>query len=43
MVLKHPVIVILATILLVAVVASGARHLVFKSDYRVFFGKETPS
>ena len=41
-VLKHPALVILSTILLVVVAASGAQHLVFKSDYRVFFGKENP-
>lgn len=41
-ILKHPVLVILATLLLVAAAASGARLLVFKSDYRVFFGSENP-
>ncbi|WP_428603520.1 efflux RND transporter permease subunit [Sedimenticola sp.] len=41
-VLKHPVWIILVTILFVVVAASGAQKLVFKSDYRVFFGKENP-
>lgn len=41
-VLKHPILVILASLLLAMVAASGAQYLVFKSDYRVFFGKENP-
>jgi uncharacterized protein len=34
--------IILVTLLLVAVAASGARFLDFSSDYRVFFSKENP-
>jgi predicted RND superfamily exporter protein len=34
--------IILATLLVVAVAASGARFLDFSSDYRVFFSKENP-
>ncbi len=41
-VLDHPVWVILITLVLVAAAAAGAGRLVFKSDYRVFFGKENP-
>ncbi|MCP4596928.1 MMPL family transporter [Neptuniibacter sp.] len=41
-VLDHPVWVILLSVLLVFGAASGAKNLVFKSDYRVFFGEENP-
>ena len=34
--------VILATILVVAATASGARHLEFSNNYRVFFGADNP-
>jgi len=40
--LKHPVWVILGALIFVLAAASGAGKLVFKSDYRVFFGKENP-
>jgi predicted RND superfamily exporter protein len=35
--LNHPIWVILLTIVLVFTATSGAKNLVFKSDYRVFF------
>jgi hypothetical protein len=38
----HPWLVILTSILLIFTAAYGAQKLVFKSDYRVFFGKENP-
>lgn len=41
-VLNHPIWVILLTIVLVFGAASGAKNLVFKSDYRVFFSDENP-
>lgn len=41
-ILKHPVQVILVTLLLVVATTYGARLLVFKSDYRVFFGSDNP-
>lgn len=41
-VLKHPVWVLLASIILVLSAATGAKNLVFKSDYRVFFSEENP-
>jgi hypothetical protein len=41
-ILKHPILVILASLLLVALAVPGAQHLVFKSDYRVFFGEDNP-
>lgn len=41
-VLNHPIWVILLTIMLVFGAASGAKNLVFKSDYRVFFSDENP-
>lgn len=41
-VLNHPIWVILFTIVLVFGAASGAKNLVFKSDYRVFFSDENP-
>lgn len=41
-ILKHPLWVILATILFVVVAATGAQKLVFKSDYRVFFSEDNP-
>ncbi|MEJ1404518.1 MAG: MMPL family transporter [Candidatus Sedimenticola sp. (ex Thyasira tokunagai)] len=40
--LKHPVWVILAALTFVLASAAGAGKLVFKSDYRVFFGEENP-
>ncbi|MES9966008.1 MAG: RND family transporter, partial [Sedimenticola sp.] len=40
--INHPLWVILASLILVMAAASGAQNLVFKSDYRVFFGKENP-
>ena len=38
----HPWLVILTSILLVFAATYGAQKLVFKSDYRVFFGKDNP-
>ena len=40
--LNHPIWVILLTIVLVFTATSGAKNLVFKSDYRVFFSEENP-
>ena len=34
--------VLLVTVLLVAVAASGGRFLTFKTDYRVFFSEDNP-
>ena len=39
---KHPIWVILACLTFAIVAAAGAQNLVFKSDYRVFFGEENP-
>lgn len=39
---KHPFWVILVSLTLAFLAASGAQNLVFKSDYRVFFGKDNP-
>jgi predicted RND superfamily exporter protein len=39
---KYPIWVILVTIALVVFAAAGAQNLVFKNDYRIFFGKENP-
>ena len=39
---KYPIWVILACITFVVIAASGAQNLVFKNDYRVFFGKGNP-
>ena len=39
---KHPIWVILVSLALVVFAASGAQKLVFKSDYRVFFGADNP-
>lgn len=41
-VLKHPVWVLLTAIVLVMAAAAGAKNLVFKSDYRVFFSADNP-
>lgn len=41
-VIDRPVIVILCCLILIAVAGFGASKLVFKSDYRVFFGKDNP-
>ena len=41
-VLNHPIWVILLSIVLVFGAAAGAKNLVFKSDYRVFFSEENP-
>lgn len=40
--LKHPIWVVLVSIILVVAAAAGAKNLVFKSDYRVFFSEENP-
>ena len=40
--LNHPIWVILLTVVLVFTATSGAKNLVFKSDYRVFFSEENP-
>ena len=42
LVVRRPLLVIFGVILLVAAAAYGASFLTFKSDYRVFFGKENP-
>jgi len=39
---KYPIWVILACITLVVFAGTGAQKLVFKNDYRVFFGEENP-
>lgn len=39
---KHPIWVILVSLSLALFAASGAQNLVFKSDYRVFFGDDNP-
>ena len=39
---KHPIWVIVMSITFAVVAASGASNLVFKSDYRVFFGEDNP-
>ncbi len=41
-VLKRPLIALLIGLSLIVMAASGAQKLVFKSDYRVFFGPENP-
>ena len=41
-VLTHRLLVILATVLLVGLAASGARLLSFSNDYRMFFSEENP-
>jgi predicted RND superfamily exporter protein len=41
-VLDRPLIVLLASLIFVMAAATGAQHLVFKSDYRVFFSDENP-
>lgn len=40
--LQHPIWVILISLILVIGAAAGAKNLVFKSDYRVFFSEENP-
>ncbi len=40
--LKHPVWVVLISLVLAVAAAAGAKNLVFKSDYRVFFSDENP-
>ncbi|WOH38460.1 MMPL family transporter [Thalassotalea fonticola] len=39
---KHPIWVILVSLSFAFFAASGAQNLVFKSDYRVFFGADNP-
>ncbi|WP_281560199.1 MMPL family transporter [Thalassomonas sp. RHCl1] len=39
---KHPIWVILVCLALVVTAAGGAQKLVFKNDYRIFFGEENP-
>jgi predicted RND superfamily exporter protein len=41
-VLRHPWLVVLSVLLLVALGASGARHLSMSNDYRMFFSKDNP-
>ena len=41
-VLDRPVIVILCSLILIITAGFGASKLVFKSDYRVFFGEDNP-
>jgi predicted RND superfamily exporter protein len=41
-ILRHKWAVILLTLLAIAVMGAGARHLTFTNDYRVFFGEENP-
>lgn len=41
-ILNHPIRVILVSLLLLALAVPGAQNLVFKSDYRVFFGPDNP-
>ena len=41
-VIRRPIVVAITVFLLVMLAASGASKLTFKSDYRVFFGKENP-
>ena len=40
--LNRPWLVLLMTVVLVFGVASGAKNLVFKGDYKVFFSDENP-
>ena len=39
---KHPIWVIVMSVTFAVIAASGASNLVFKSDYRVFFGEDNP-
>ena len=41
-ILRYKWIVILASLLAIAGMGSGARHLTFTNDYRVFFSEENP-
>lgn len=41
-ILRHPYLVVVATVLCMALAASGARFLSFSSDYRMFFSEENP-
>lgn len=41
-ILKHPWVILLASIIFAVAATLGAQHLVFKSDYRVFFGEDNP-
>jgi len=41
-VLKHPVAIIVTNILLVLLLAYGARYVTVSSDYRYFFGEDNP-
>ena len=41
-ILSHKWIVIVVTLLAIAGMGAGARHLTFTNDYRVFFGEENP-
>lgn len=41
-VVRHRWLVLLASIVVVALMAAGGRHLTFSTDYRVYFGPENP-
>ena len=40
--LQFRILVVILSLVLVVLAAAGAKNLVFKSDYRVFFGEENP-
>ena len=40
--IEHPIKVLLIGIILIIAAAAGAKNLVFKSDYRVFFSEQNP-
>ena len=42
LIVKHPMLVILAFLSFTFLAASGAQNLVFKSDYRIFFDEDNP-
>jgi hypothetical protein len=41
-IIRHPWLTILLSLAVVMVMASGAKHLAFKTDYRVFFSADNP-
>ncbi len=39
---RYPWLIVLVTVLMVAIAASGGKHLELKTDYRVFFSEDNP-
>ncbi|MFT5659167.1 MAG: putative RND superfamily exporter protein, partial [Gammaproteobacteria bacterium] len=41
-IIRHKALAVLFSLIMIAVMGAGARHLTFTNDYRVFFGEDNP-